>query len=151
MSSLRGMVLATCTITFLLGLATTPPRAATRTAIIGARVYPAADAVAIDDAVILIRDDRIERVGPRRAVRVPRGYQVIDGKGRFVTAGFWNSHVHLLTPVFLSAAETSDAALEREVERSFTRWGFTTVFDLASTTVIASEVSRRIKTGRVKG
>lgn len=151
LGSLGRAAFAACIVATIGSTATVPARAATRTAIVGARVYPAADAAPIDDAVILIRDDRIERVGPRHSLRVPRGYRVIPGQGRVVTAGFWNSHVHLTTPVFLRAAKAYDVDLERELDRSFTRWGFTTIFDLASTTDIANEVSRRIDTGRVKG
>lgn len=150
-SSFRHVVLALGTVVATIGMTAVAASASARTAIVGARVYPAADTPAIDDAVVLIRDGKIERVGPRRSTRVPRGYRVIEAKGRFVTAGFWNSHVHLTTPTYLRATKASDAELERELERSFTRWGFTTVFDLASTTAIASEVARRVETGRVRG
>lgn len=122
-----------------------------RTAIVGARVYTTADAAPIDDAVVLIRGDRIEKVGLRRAIVIPAGYRVIDVTGKVVMAGFWNSHVHLTTPVLLRAADTDEASLQRELERDFTRWGFTTVFDLASTTRGANEVVGRIEAGRVKG
>ena len=151
MSSIGRMVCALCTIGALVSLAAAPASAETKTAIVGARVYPAPGAAAIDDGVVLIRGDTIEHVGARRSTRVPRGYQVIEARGRVVTAGFWNSHVHLTTPTYLRAAKASDAELERELERSFTRWGFTTVFDLASTAAIATGVARRIETGRARG
>ena len=122
-----------------------------RTALVGGKVYPSADEPAIDDAVVLLDGGRIAKVGPRSSVRVPRGYRVIDQSGRIITAGFWNSHVHLTTPVLLRANSVSDAELERELERAFTRWGFTTVFDLASTTAVANEVERRVASRAVKG
>jgi imidazolonepropionase-like amidohydrolase len=122
-----------------------------RTAIVGARVYSSPDEAPLDNAVILIRGDRIEKVGARGQTAVPAGYQLIDGSGMVVTAGFWNSHVHLTTPVLLQAAGANDAVLEQELERDFTKWGFTTVFDLASTTAVGTEVNNRIEGGRVKG
>ena len=138
----------------LLGVAaasaeTKSPRSAI--AIVGASVYPAADAAPIDDAVILIKGGAIEAVGPRRSTNVPSGYRIIDQSGKFVTAGFWNSHVHLTTPVLIRSKASSNEALEQELERDFTRWGFTTVFDLASTTEIATDVRERVADGRVNG
>jgi imidazolonepropionase-like amidohydrolase len=126
-------------------------RAADRIAVVGAKLFPSPDAPPIEDAVILIEGDRITRVGPRGSTPVPDSYRVIDETGHSITAGFWNSHVHLTTPVLLTATAASDTALQRELEKDFTRWGFTTIFDLASTTAIAAEVKSRIETGRVLG
>ncbi len=122
-----------------------------RTAIVGVKIYPSPHEEAIDDGVILIEGERIKQLGPRSSTPVPPGYRVMDQTGRIVTAGFWNSHVHLTTPVFLQASKSSDGELTSEMERAFTRWGFTTIFDLASTTAISGEVRRRINSGNVIG
>ncbi len=45
---------------------------------------------------VLIRGDRIVSVGPTRAL--PRGTQVIDGRGKFLLPGFWDMHVHTTVP-----------------------------------------------------
>lgn len=135
----------------LLGAAPSVGAAADRLAIVGAKAYPDENSAPIEDAVILIRGDRIEKVGPRGTTRVPAGYRIIEQKGRVATAGFWNSHVHLTTPTLIGAAEVSDADLQRELERAFTRWGFTTIFDLASTSAVAGEIERRIEARRVNG
>ena len=137
---------AATAIMFLLGLAACQPAAAApaeRTAIVGAKVYTSPDEQPIPDAVVLIENGRIKRVGPRSSTPVPPGYRTIDRTGQVVTAGFWNSHVHLTTPPLLRASTTSDEDLRRELQRDFTRWGFTTVFDLASTSAIARDVRRR--------
>jgi imidazolonepropionase-like amidohydrolase len=138
-------------VSFIFGPTRSHAAALQGTAIVGAKVYASPDEAPIEDALILIRSGRIEAVAPRSSTAIPAGYQVINARGRVATAGFWNSHVHLTTPVLIRAVDTSDAALQEELERVFTRWGFTTVFDLASTTPIANEVLRRIETGRVKG
>ena len=122
-----------------------------RVAVFVAKVYPSADAAAIDDAVILIKGDRIEKVGPRKAMRVPPGYQLIEQTGGVATAGFWNSHVHLLTPALLKGSAAGDSELQQELEGDFTRGGFTTVFDLASTMGFANAVRQRIEKGAVVG
>ncbi|GGE13687.1 Xaa-Pro dipeptidase [Polymorphobacter glacialis] len=127
------------------------PAAAENTAIIGAAVYASPDAAVIRDAVVLVVDGRVTRVGTRASTPVPKGYRVIDQAGRYLVAGFWNNHVHLTTPVLLNAVTTTDAALGAELEKNFTRWGFTTIFDLASTTAVSANVRGRVSTGKIAG
>lgn len=64
-------------------------------AIVGATVLPMTGAERLPDQTILIRDGRIETIGPRAAVRVPDGYRRIEGNGRFVMPGLVDMHVHL--------------------------------------------------------
>ena len=145
-------VLACIACILFLGFAGAPRQAhAQRLAITGVRAYPAADAAPIEDAVILIDDGRIRAVGSSAVVPIPRDYRRIDRPGAVALAGFWNSHVHLITPVLLRASTASDRELEDELSRAFTKWGFTTVFDLASTSAIAGEVESRVRSGRVRG
>jgi imidazolonepropionase-like amidohydrolase len=47
------------------------------------------------DRTLLIRDDRIVRVGAEREISVPPGFEVVDGRGRFAIPGLWDFHVHL--------------------------------------------------------
>jgi len=120
-------------------------------AVVGAKVYPAPDAPAITNAVLLVHDGRIQVIGPRGAVTIPAGAAILDETGKVITAGFWNNHVHLLTPILIDEKNQTDAALTLELDRMFTRWGFTTVFDLASTTATASDLRRRVEAGVVAG
>ena len=50
-------------------------------AIVGASVYASPDAARLADATIVVRDGRIERVGPVRDVPIPDGMPMIDGRG----------------------------------------------------------------------
>ena len=127
------------------------PASAEGTAIFAGQVYTAPGEAPVPDAVVLVRDGVIRHVGPRHAATVPDGHEVLDWSSHTVTAGFWNSHVHLVAPVYMPSSQASDAAVQAELERSFTRWGFTTVFDLASTTAIGEEVARRVRDGHVRG
>lgn len=120
-------------------------------ALVGARVYRSPDQPPVADALVLIDADRITKVAPRRGARIPAKYRVIDLHGAVVTAGFWNSHVHLTTPRLLDVAKTSDKDLQAELDRDFNRWGFTTVFDLASTSSIAMTLRERLSTGSIRG
>jgi imidazolonepropionase-like amidohydrolase len=97
-----------------------------------ARIVTAPEAIPIEDGTILIHDGRITAVAAAGGVRLPRTATRIDLHGRTVMAGFWNSHVHLMTAPLLNAVKRSDAGLTQELTQMLTRWGFTTVFDTAS-------------------
>lgn len=49
----------------------------------------------IQDSVILISGDTIEKVGTVESLAVPEGYQVISTEGMSVLPGLWDMHVHL--------------------------------------------------------
>jgi imidazolonepropionase-like amidohydrolase len=116
-----------------------------------ARIYAAPDADPIVDGTLLIHDGRIQRMGPDSAVRLPGTTRVIDVRGAVVTAGFWNCHVHLLTPPLLNADKHSNADLSQALTQMLTRWGFTTVFDIASQLPNTLSIRRRIDSGEVAG
>ena len=120
-------------------------------AIIGAKIYPAPDAAAIPDAVVLVHGDRILAVGPRSSVKIPPGFVELPAHGEVVTAGFWNSHVHLIASGLLHPQSLSDAALASTLQTMFTRWGFTTIFDLASTMASVNAIRARVASGAVAG
>jgi len=120
-------------------------------ALVGGTVYAAPDAAPMTDAVVVLHGGQIAAAGPRASVRIPPGAQVIDCTGKFLTAGFWNSHVHIFTPGLLHAREGSAAALSSELEAMLTRWGFTTVFDIASVLDNTLALRRRIESGEVRG
>jgi imidazolonepropionase-like amidohydrolase len=134
-----------------LGVLSCAPVAAADLAIVGARIHPSPDTEAIERGTVLMRDGLIEAVGPESEVRLPEGVQVIDGRGKVVTAGFWNSHVHLLGPVLQQAAERPAADLDAELESMLTRRGFTTVFDIGSFNGAAATLRARIEAGQVTG
>jgi imidazolonepropionase-like amidohydrolase len=120
-------------------------------ALVHARIYPSPTEPAIEDGTILVHDGRILAVGPTAAIKAPRHATVMDCKGLVVTAGFWNSHVHILIPGLLHAEKLSSAQLTSQLQEMLTRWGFTTVFDIASVLANTTLIRRRIATGDVKG
>jgi hypothetical protein len=84
-------------------------------------------------------------------IKVPRGTIVIDCKGLVVTPGFWNSHVHILLPGLVHAEKLSSEQITSQLQQMLTRWGFTTVFDIASVLQNTNLIRRRIESGEVKG
>lgn len=52
------------------------------------------------DQTVVVRGNRIERVGPAAGVAVPAGARVVDGRGKYVIPGMWDMHVHAAFPQF---------------------------------------------------
>jgi len=120
-------------------------------ALVGAKIYPSPTEQAIENGSILVHDGRIVALGSSAAVKVPHDATVIDCKGLFVNAGFWNSHVHILLPGLLHAQALSSQQITLELKEMLTRWGFTTVFDIASVLENTNLIRRRIESGEVEG
>ncbi len=120
-------------------------------ALVHAKIYPSPSEPAIEDGAVLVHKGRIVAVGPTGSVKVPHGALVIDCKGQILTAGFWNSHVHILTPDLLHAEDVSSEQLTLRIQKMLTSWGFTTIFDIASVLKNTTVIRRRIESGEVKG
>jgi imidazolonepropionase-like amidohydrolase len=119
--------------------------------LIHAKIYPSPTEPAIENGSILVHDSHIVAVGPSSSIKIPRRAAVINCKGMVVTAGFWNSHVHILTPGLLHARESSSAELDEQLDMIFNRWGFTTVFDIASVLDNTLALRRRIESNELRG
>jgi imidazolonepropionase-like amidohydrolase len=61
-------------------------------------VIDATDSVPRSDQTVVIRGTRISAVGPARSTPVPAGARTVDGRGRFLTPGLWDMHVHTAIP-----------------------------------------------------
>jgi len=120
-------------------------------ALVGAKIYPSATEPPIEAGSIIVHDGRILAVGPSATIKIPRDAEVIDCKGLVITAGFWNSHVHILTPGLLHAEKLTSEQIGSQLEEMLTRWGFTTVFDIASVLTNTNLIRRHIESGEVKG
>jgi len=120
-------------------------------ALVGGRVYASPIANPIDDAVVLVHDGTITALGRRGEVHVPSTTQVIDVKGKFITAGFWNSHVHFTEAAWKDAGTAPASRLEDHMQQMLTRWGFTTVFDIGSNPQDTIPLRERVSKGEVPG
>lgn len=120
-------------------------------ALVGCKVYPSPDEKPLDHAVILVRGSRIAAVGPASEVRVPIGTTTIDCGDGVATAGFWNSHVHIMTPPLMDADRQPAGRIGAELQAMLTKWGFTTAFDIASVLPNTETIRRRIASGEVTG
>ena len=62
--------------------------------ITGATLLDGTGAEPIEDAVVIIRGDRIERAGARADVPIPEGGEVIDASGKYLIPGLVDLHNH---------------------------------------------------------
>jgi hypothetical protein len=120
-------------------------------ALVGGTVYTSPESASIRDAVVLIRDGRIKAVRPRQSITVPSATTVIDCTGKFILAGFYNSHVHFIGPHWEQSAAAPGGRLRAQLSTMLTRYGFTSVYDLSSPLQDTLELRRRIESGEIDG
>jgi imidazolonepropionase-like amidohydrolase len=102
----------------------------------------------IRSGVVLIDGDTIAAAGD---VAIPPQTETIDCSGLTISAGFRNSHVHFFERKWADAATIPAAELTRQLHDTFTRYGFTTVFDLGSSAANTRIIRDRIESGDVEG
>jgi imidazolonepropionase-like amidohydrolase len=64
------------------------------TAIVGITALTGDELTPLPDATILIRNNRIETIGPRASVKIPESAHRIHAEGMFAIPGLIDSHVH---------------------------------------------------------
>jgi imidazolonepropionase-like amidohydrolase len=72
-------------------------------AIRGATLIDGTGADPVPDANVVIADERIVCAGPASECPIPEGTEVIDGRGRWVTPGLIDAHVHFSQNGFIDA------------------------------------------------
>jgi len=125
--------------------------AGTPVALIGGTIHASPTEEPIRDGVVLIDGDTIAAVGSRASVKLPKGADVLDCSASTITAGFWNSHVHFFERKWANAATIPAPELGRQLQDAFTRYGFTSVFDLSSLWENTGRIRDRINSGEVQG
>src|ERR1700753_2427416 len=85
-------------------------------ALVHVRAFPSPGAAPIEDATIIVRDGVIASVSHAGAPKLPAGTRVLDCTGMSVTAGLWNSHVHVLPVKLLHTRDKSAAQLSAALE-----------------------------------
>ncbi|MEP7155264.1 MAG: amidohydrolase family protein [Betaproteobacteria bacterium] len=117
----------------------------------GSKVYFSPDLPPIADGIVLIRNGKIISAGDKATARIPAGAQESRCSGGVVTAGFQNSHVHFIGEQWNNAGSKPAAELSRQIVAMLTRYGYTTVFDIASDRENTFALRARIERGEVAG
>lgn len=86
-----SLLLLLCSILFSLPLCALPPG---EYAIRDVSVIPMNEEVVLDHQTVLIENGIIRSVGPESQVKVPAGYSVIDGTGKYLMPGLFDMHAH---------------------------------------------------------
>lgn len=101
-------------------------------ALAGGTVITATGAPPIPHATVLIENGRIKAVGPSPSVTIPKGAQVIDAGGKFITPGLIDTNVHLVlmtVPEFFIKYEDRFEDIALESAQITLKYGITTVMD----------------------
>jgi imidazolonepropionase-like amidohydrolase len=117
----------------------------------GTKVYVAPDRAPIVDGVVVVRGSKIAAVGTKESVKIPSGARESSCSGGIVTAGFQNSHVHFIGETWNAAGTQPAAELSKKLANMLTRYGYATVFDIASDRDNTLAMRARIVRGEVQG
>jgi imidazolonepropionase-like amidohydrolase len=129
----------------------TVPDSNTITAFTGARIYTSPLDPVMNNAVLIIKNEKIIAVGKTGVIKIPKNSIIINCKGLTITAGFWNSHVHFMDPKITTAANLDDDQLTGYLQNFLTRYGVTHVFDIGSFPENTISIRKRIESGKVDG
>ena len=109
---------------------TFPPAEPPSTLVRGARLLDVASGRVVENAVVLVRGDRIEVAGHAARVAVPPGARILELPGATILPGLIDAHVHL---AWGSASNKEDPLPGAAEARATLFAGFTTVRNLGST------------------
>ncbi|HET6955291.1 MAG TPA: amidohydrolase family protein [Vicinamibacterales bacterium] len=89
-------------------------------AMTGATIVDGTGRAPIPDGVIVVRDGRIDDVGPRAAVTIPAGVPTVAVDGKTILPGLWDMHTHVTqiewAPAYLAAGVTTVRDMGNEFE-----------------------------------
>jgi imidazolonepropionase-like amidohydrolase len=126
-------------------------------ALVGGTLIDGAGGPPVRNSVVLIRGDRIERVGTVTSLPVPAGYQQISTEGMSVLPGLWDMHVHLIynghpSPgVWFKYAADFERVTIPASARQMLMAGVTSVRDMAAPADAILAVKKRIASGELPG
>ena len=86
-------------------------------AIVGVRLIDGTGAPPIDDAIVVVSGDRIQRAGPRARVEIPPGAAIVEAAGKTLLPGLVDVHCHI----------NQSADDMRRYWQAQLRWGVTTM------------------------
>src|SRR6185436_17936075 len=125
-------------------------------ALVGGTLLDGTGGAPIRNSVVLLRQQRIEKIGTIASLPVPQGYERISTEGMTVLPGLWDPHVHLIYaghPNLLEWLNKYGSQLETimpAMAEQFLLSGVTSVRDLGAPLSVLT-VKKRIEQGEIPG
>lgn len=135
-----------------------PPQTQTASvALVGGTLIDGTGGPIVRNSVVLLRGERIEKVGTVQSLPVPAGYEQVSTEGMSVLPGLWDPHVHLVYAGYPNLAEWFSkyaSQVERDImpatARQFLLSGVTSVRDLGAPIGVL-DLRRRIERREIDG
>jgi imidazolonepropionase-like amidohydrolase len=114
-------------------------------AFVGARIITMDGDRVIEDGTVVVRGNRIEAVGPRAEVRVPRGAETIDASGHTIMPGLVDVHAH--------AGHFGTGMLPQANWNYYANlaFGVTTMHDPSASTEMVFSLAELVQAGEIVG
>ena len=109
------------------------------------------------NSVILLRGDRIEKIGTAESLPVPSGYERISTEGMTVLPGIWDMHVHLLYGGYPNGGEwqrnyhAQYPAIMAATAAQLLMAGVTTTRDMGAPLPLILDMKKQIASGAIPG
>lgn len=81
-------------------------------AIQGVNIIPMDEEIVLTDQTVLVKEGKIESIGPVSEVKIPKGYSVINAKNKYLVPGFFDMHVHFFQEQYSNHLGTTEAELK---------------------------------------
>jgi imidazolonepropionase-like amidohydrolase len=127
-------------------------------ALVGGTLIDGTGGTPVRDSVVLIRGQRIEKVGTTASLPVPAGYETVSTEGLTVLPGLWDLHVHLMYaghPDGRHWFDTYTSQFERVImpasAEQLLMAGVTSTRDLAAPPQPILAVKKRLANGDIAG
>ena len=146
MSNRRAEIL----VIALAGLLAQGAQAQQSWALDAAKIYLAPDVPAISGRVV-IAGTKIASAAPSSGKPAVAASRAPQCNGGVIVAGYQNSHVHFTGDEFRDAGQQRAELLDAALTGMLTRYGYTTVFDIASDRDSTLALRDRIEKGEVRG
>jgi imidazolonepropionase-like amidohydrolase len=126
-------------------------------ALVGGTLIDGTGGAPVRNSVVLVRGDRIERIGTVASLPVPGEYEQISTEGMTVLPGLWDLHVHLIYnghpnpgAWFKHSADFERVTIPASA-RQMLMGGVTSVRDMAAPADAIFGVKKRIASGELVG
>ena len=149
--------IAACVVVLLAMLCPLVAQSQRPIALVGGTLIDGTGATPVRNSVVLIRGDRIERIGTVASLPVPAEYEQISTEGMTVLPGLWDLHVHLIYnghpnpgAWFKYSADFERVTIPASA-RQMLMGGVTSVRDMAAPADAIFGVKKRIAAGEIPG